>query len=851
MNPVETALTDYPVDAGVWDEMQGPDSLVRPHWRQFIDAFRGLGRDELKRRKQEAERLLRENGVTYNVHGDPDGRSRPWTLDVIPLILDPEDWRAIASGAAQRAELLNLILKDLYGPRTLIKSGRLPMSVVYSSPDFLRPCDGAPFPGDRPLQMYAADIVRDADGRFKVIQDRTQSPVGMGYALENRTVMARIMPQIFRQGKVRRLSRFFRAFRDGLPDLRPDAARPAMTVLLTPGVQTGAYFEHAYLASYLGYPLAQGDDLLVRDGKVWLKSLDGLLPVDIILRRLEDRYCDPLELAPDSVYGAAGLLEAVRRGNAAVINPLGAGILENSALPVFLPAIARELLGRDLILPSAAAWWCGDPEGLRYVLEHLDRLVIAGLHAPGGGPRAFGSMMSRNDLDDWRRRIQARPHLYVAQEQVEISAAPSFTGERIEPRRVILRSFAAAGRDGYRVLPGGLAHTGAERGEFVLTHRPSGGISKDVWVISARPERHISLWSQPGRLERTIRSAAVLTSRVAENLFWTGRYAERAESAARLLRTVLYHYNESDESSDETERACLGILLAGLTDITQTYPGFRGEDGAALLNAPDPELASLAGDADRPGSLAFCLRSLLRSAGSVRDRWSMDTWRVLNGLEDHLEQLSRIKGAGLAGVQGRLDQVITLLVAFMGLNVESMTYELGWRMLDAGRRVERGLCLVKVIETFLAPRRPEAETQMLLEAALVIEESLITYRRRYRSYWQVDTVLDLLLLDENNPRSLAYQMNVLAEHVRELPRDRTMSRLSPEERLLLDARTRLRLSEPERLAAPDDAGDIRRNLKDLLDRMTRAFVQTSDALTQTYFSHAMGPRQIRTALPVK
>ncbi len=519
------------------DEMLDSSGQINPHWQPFIQALNTLGLEDMAARHKEAVRLLRENGVTYVVHGEKHGQ-RPWELDPIPLIISNSDWESISAGLTQRAELLNLVLKDLYGEKRLIKDGLIPPEVVYAHAGFLRPCNALVPPDENLLLMYAADLAKDSSGNIKVLSDQTQAPSGAGYALENRTVLARTLPHLFGEVGVHRLSFFFRAMQNSIAEFAPRLKDNPHVVVLTPGPYNETYFEHAYLASYLGYTLVQGDDLTVLDGRVWLKSLDGLQPVDIILRRVDDIFCDPLELRQDSRFGVAGLLEAIRQGNVVVVNPPGSSVLENPALMPFLPKIAKRLIGEDLRLPSVATWWCGHTKHRDYVLENLKKLVVKPIHRPLGGKPLFGSELSTTELDTLRAQINAKPYLYVGQEVIHFSTTPSLIDGKLEPRRAILRGFLFAEKSGYAVMPGGLTRCEGEVGELTVSIQ-DGGVSKDTWILAPEPEPHISLWQHPKSGSIISEDSQGLSSRSAENLFWVGRYAERAEGHARLLRITL------------------------------------------------------------------------------------------------------------------------------------------------------------------------------------------------------------------------------------------------------------------------------------------------------------------------
>lgn len=842
----------YTAPSGAYDEMWDADGRVRPHWQRFIEALAAggvaLDGEELERRRQEARRFLRENGVTFNLHNDEPDQDRPWEYDPLPFLIDEGDWARIEAGIVQRARLLDRILSDLYGPRTLLDEGLLPPDLVYGHQGFLLPCDGLALPGSHQLIAYAADLARGPDGRMWVLADRTRTPFGMGYALENRTATTRLFPGIFRDCNVRRLAGFFRTLHATLTGLHPGDRRAPRIVVLTPGPSHPTYFEHAYLAAYLGYSLVQGHDLTVRDGAVWLKSLDGLDRVDVILRRVDDEQCDPLELRADSPYGVPGLLEAARRREVAIANPIGAGILEDPALLAFLPGIATRLLGQELLLPSATTWWCGQPGAREIVLGRLGDLVVKPIHDPGeGGGSVFSHTLEPAEVEALRARILATPHAYAGQERVSFSTTPSFVQRRLEPRRAILRVFVVAGQQGYTAMPGGLTRCAAQRDSHVVSSR-TGGIAKDTWVLSSQAESFVSLWQRQAPDGRGQPHAA-LPSRAAENLFWVGRYAERAEAVTRLLRTIIGALTQDREFTRDAYTAYLEHLLMALTRLTDTLPGFVGEGAGERLRDPRAEILAVAADAQRAGSLAYALQSLVRAAFAVRDRWSTDSWRVIDDLHEYVWRLGRPGSRHLRHVHDELDQLITPLAAFAGLNKESMTREAGWLLLDMGRRIERGLQLLSLMRSCLVPRHGDDAGLLLLEAVLATEESLITYRRRYRSYPELQRVVELLLLDPLNPRGLAFQLEQLQHHLAKLPGERTASGLSVVERPVVDAHTRLRLARVDDLSRAGRRASTHLGLERLLLRLQRLLEEASQAVEQRYFRHVVDPRQLVQILP--
>src|ERR1700691_350937 len=544
----------YSQTEGVYDEMSSAPGVLRPHWDVFINSLSSLGGKELAHRWQTARQRIRENGVTYNVYGDPLGTDRPWNLDAIPLMIPPSEWSQLEAGLIQRAHLLNLILVDLYGPQRLLHSGQLPPALVFANPGFWRPCHGVRVSGDTYLHLLAVDLARGPDGEWWVISDRTQAPSGAGYSLENRIVMAETFPDLFREFQVKRLASFFSSFRETLLRLSPVARDNPRVVLLTPGPFNETYFEHSYLARYLGFTLVQGGDLTVRDNRVFLKRLAGLKQVDVILRRLDDSFCDPIELRSDSYLGVAGLVEAVRAGNVAVANALGSGLIETSAFMPFLPGLCRRMLGEDMKLPAAATWWCGQPQALRYVLDNLDFLVIKPAFPSTGKEPVFGGKLDPDDRSRLSARIRENPHEFAGQELLSLSTAPVWSEENgLAPRRVVLRVYLAAEGDSWIVIPGGLARASSSIDTPVVSMQRGGG-SKDTWVLSDGPVDTFSLQTPRDLPVTLIRgSISELPSRAADHIFWLGRYAERSEHLARMLRCILVRLTHESGMAPESE----------------------------------------------------------------------------------------------------------------------------------------------------------------------------------------------------------------------------------------------------------------------------------------------------------
>jgi len=826
-----------------------PAGEVRPHWQYLASALEGLNRGELDQRRAEAERLLRENGVTYNVYGDPAGSQRPWSLDLIPFLIPSEEWRQIEAGLAQRAEVLNLVLRDIYGPRDLLRLGLLPPELIYGHPGFLRPCHPLVSQKPHPLILYAADLARGADGRMSVISDRTQAPSGAGYALENRTVTSSIFPSVFRDSHVHRLAVFFQSLRGSLASYAPSGADEPRVVILTPGPLNETYFEHAYLANYLGYNLARGDDLVVREGRVWLRSVNRLEPVDVLWRRVDDNYCDPLELLPDSRLGIVGLVEAARQGRIAVVNPLGSSVLENPALHAFLPGIALHFLGRPLEFPSVPTWWCGQKRELRHVINNLDGMVIRLVHRRPNVRPVYGSLLSREQRRELIRHIRAEPHLYVGQEQIRLSCAPTLVDGKLTPRHAVLRAFLVARNDGYVVMPGGLTRV-APSSESLSVSNQAGGIAKDTWVIASEPEKQVSLLRNPAAIEPVSPLRPSLPPAAAENFFWFSRYAERADHGIRLMRTVLVYHSRT-RFEEPYDQETLVALLQVLNRVTGTSFGLVGAQAATPPASLASDLTSSISNPCLRGGIAFNIKSLLQAANGVRDHLSTDTQRLLNEVQKSLLKLECLSGERFLEALEQIDELTTLLAGLSGLVVEGMLRGEAWTFWDIGRRIERSLLLATIVRGTLVQTRPVPVEADLLDAVLRTFDSLIVYRRVYNAPPAMIPTLALLLLDEKTPRALRFQLSCLEDHVAVLPREAGIRQLSEMARCVLEAVTAVRLVDFSQWAFADPSTGIRVAIDELLSRIEQLLRSTSDLLTRDYFVDSRGPRQLLRTEPPK
>ncbi|WP_020530675.1 circularly permuted type 2 ATP-grasp protein [Flexithrix dorotheae] len=840
-------LQNYASSLYSYDEMMTAKGEIRPHWMHFYDVLKALSAEELAGRQRELNAVLRENGVTYNVYNKNQGMERPWELDLIPLIIQNQDWQIIEKGLQQRARLLNLILSDLYGQRLLIKEKLLPLDLIYTHSGFLRQCDGIRFPGSQQLIIHGCDLARGPDGRMWVINDRTQAPSGAGYSLENRSAMLRVIPDFIRPINVQKLSNYFRNIPENLSNLVYNSRENPRTVVLTPGYHNETYFEHAYLASKLGFRLVQGSDLMVKNNYVWLKTLGGLEKVDIILRRVDDTYCDPLELRPDSHLGITGLLSVIRQKNVAVVNPLGSSVLENPGLMAFLPGICKFFLDEELILPSAATWWCGQEKELNYVLENIPKFIIKAIDRGMNMQSVIGSKLNEVEIENLKQKILANPKLYIGQQQVSFSTSPSFVKGILEPRYTVLRTFSFASSEGYSVMPGGLTRSASSMEDSFVSNQ-LGGVSKDTWVMEDIKNEGIKL-SSPNKKKKTpvvfARENNALSSRTAENLFWVGRYLERSLYTARILRIVLQNFNENKISGkDAIESEELKCLLRSLTHLTMTYPGFVGKGAEGKFKYPERELLSVALSTKRIGSLASNLIFLKNNIFAVRDQWAKDTWRLIENVELHWESAIGNKQIRLRKVQILLDHIITNLVAFVGLNAENMQREMGWFLLQIGRRIEQGLSIVSTMRTMLVPCFDEQVESTLQESLLNLHEGLDNYRSRYKSKFYLPFVLELLLMDKHYPKSLAFQFEKLQIYTARLPEITSGPVLDKQEKLVLEGFTNIRLAEPEKLAEYEKETFVREKLDTLLGHSGDLLNETAMVIIQNYFSHTQIQQQL-------
>lgn len=803
-------LAGYAPDSRRYDELLDENGRVRAHWRALVERLNtDKAPDNARRALELTRRLIVENGVAYNVYSDPQGADRPWALDPLPLLLSQEEWRSIETGVEQRARALEALLADLYGPQRLLAEGLVPPELPFGHPNFLWPCHGLVPRGGSWLHIYAADLARAPDGRWWVLADRTQAPSGAGYALENRDIVEQVLPEAIRSLAVRRVRDFFGDMREGLRDLFSDDASP-LVVILTPGPFNETYFEHAYMARQLGLPLVEGQDLTVRNEVVYLKTLGGLKRVHTIVRRLDDDYCDPVELRGTSALGVPGLLSAIRARNVVVTNALGTGVLESAAWLGFLPGIAERLLGEALQLPAVATWWCGEKPALDEVLPNLERLVIKPTYPNQHFEPLFGDSLAAEGRSALIRRLQARPYAYVAQEHVALSQAPVWHANGAAPhlaaRAFTIRVYAIATQAGFRVLPGGLARVAAQSAPDVVSAQ-RGGSSKDIWVLSAGESERAS--GNPQGLGVTTR-ADELPSRLAENLFWLGRYTVRCADNARLLystarvrveRSVWIH----------AVRIChgLGVIMHGTEE------------------APVPK--------DDPFGIAADVKRIAWCASQVRSRFSARYWRAVVGLQLQVQEAT----ASRHEPRETLERLALSLAALSGYAAEDVPHDEGWRLLRIGRRVERLQFMASLLTQHL--RSAAATRANHVEWLLDGCHSMSIYRSRYFVAPRLSCALDLLVRDLHHPVSLAFQCNSITRDLQELASSLKIAGYRGLETPVPE------LSDADLLACEGDGKSeqaARGALATQLTALRYAAAQLSDRISMRHFSHTGDSRSV-------
>jgi len=826
-NAIERHVTAF-------DEFRDASGALRAHQSLLERFLAERSPTELDQLQKSVRWRITEQEVTFNILGVPEGTNRPWHLDVLPYLVERNEWLALCRGLRQRARLLNEIIADCYGPQRLVREGLLPAELVLGHPDFLRACHGWEPVGRHRLHLYAVDLGRDPNGRFTIYSDRTQAPTGAGYALENRLVMGRTLPDLFRDYRVERIAGFFAKMRRTVESLAPkvNGGQPRV-LLLSAGARDESSFEHAYLARYLGYELVEGRDLTVRDNVVYLKTLSGLRRVDVLLRRVGDAWCDALALRGGSMQGVAGLVSAARAGNVGLANPLGSVITEMPALKAYLPGLARAVLGEDLMVESVPTFWCGDASSLSLVLGSLNDMVIKPAFGDRRGDPFVPAQMDEKARAQLLERLKAHPGDFVAERWGGLSTVPVWGANGVVQGGLAWRAFLCRDGDDYDVMPGGLARINESPDGLFLAIR-SNAVSKDVWVPSAAGSAEPALPSMPDHRVDLKRGGLDLPSRLLDDIYWLGRYVERCDCTARLARAGIER--ATLEAAPDAPLA-LGAILDALqrSGVTPAASDAKSEARAGAPNTPaEAMLLGVLFDAESPNNLRGILRRVHELTLGVRSRLSRDAWHVLRRLSNSIESLPSTTPEKLGNAVDLLDQILITLAAVSGTTLDNMVRSHAWAFLDMGRRVERGALSLVQLQALLPPGASRVHMEALLEVA----DSLLTYRARYLSTLQVAPVVDLLLTDTSNPRSVAFQVEALMDHFKRLQIHSDVTRTRAERRLI-SLQSTLLTADIEQACAGDGSG-----LRQLLEESATLLWQFSDEVGHTFFSHLASSRAV-------
>ena len=790
-------------------------------------------------------------GIAHDIFADPVSPGKRWEVDLVPLVIAASEWQAIERAVIQRARLLNAVLTDVYGEQKLLRDGLIPPALIFSDPAFLTPCHGINPPSGN-LQFYAVDLAREADGSWRVIDNHTETPAGVGYALANRVVHTHIAGDIFEACNGLRLAPFFEQLQGSLAMLT--GRRDPRIALLTPGPHHDDYFSHAYLARYLGYMLVEGGDLRTAGDRIFLKTLEGLKGIDLIVRCIDGRQSDPMELDITRYGGPPGLVQACRKAPELVRNALGSAAAQNRGIGAYLPAICRRLFGEDLLIADAPRHWLGDASNRHHVIDNLDRMVIRqaqeGTGRPGGAQFGrLGSSLTEAQRNALKGEIELRGDELVAEERIGFGTTPAFTPQGLVPQPFAVRLFAAATPEGFAVMPGGLAMAIVPNLAVALSAPEAR--TRDVWIISdGEVPPHRSLWQPTIETARVQRSQRVIQSRVADDLFWLGRYVERTDWIMRVLRSALQPLS-ADHAPAHVQgaaRACLEALA--MRDRMHSGALAEAEAEADIDDAAAVErmVHALITAKDGRRSLDGTIDKLYRVANLTRDRLSLEAWRVLSHFRPGVDWRSELLTAPPETLLDLIEDGLGWLAAFNGLMHENMTRNKGWSFLDMGRRVERASNMSEaILWLFGRPLEREEETGRLV-FLLEVADSFITYRSRYRLDPMLALVLDLLLLDETNPRSLAYQLASISQHLNSLPQSNHGTSLTDERRTILAMLTSIRSVDVEAIARDASRGEVQTALR----KQLRLLPQLVNAIERRYFNLLEDqPHRVHTRLRPK
>ncbi|CAA6811778.1 MAG: Protein containing domains DUF404, DUF407, DUF403 [uncultured Sulfurovum sp.] len=827
-------IFDSYVSASSFDEVYDEKKNIRECWKDIIHDIENSGVELLDEKQAEIDWQIQDNGVTYNVYDNKESASsRSWNLDSIPFVIEEKEWREITRGLKQRAKLFNLILKDLYGEQRLIKDNIIPAEVIFGHKGFSTEVFDFGKKEDFNLYFYATDIARGPDGKMWVISDKAQAPSGLGYAIENRLTMNVVANELYPNVSKKKLTSFMRDYQDLIKKLAGGDISTA--TLLTPGPHNETYFEHAYLSAYLGVNMVQGADLLTKNGSLWLKSLKGLKKVNTLIRRIDDRFSDPLELRSDSYLGVTGLVDVMRQDNVNMINPIGSAVLENIGLNPFMEKVAKYFLDEELRLPQIATWWCGQQKELDYVLKNLDKLIIKKIDRSDKVPVYFAKKLSVEERGALVERLKKNPHQYVAQEAIGFSTVPYFEKGKVEPRKAVIRTFSLKKENNnYTVMNGGLVRVSSSK-ENLLVSSKAGGISKDLWILGEdKIEVDSASMLQDNRYVET--SIEQISTQKAQNLFWLGRYLSRSIATTRLISHVVKKITNFYRYEVDTSKESQIIFQKTLTHMTMTYPGFMDEKNKKKLEVfPMREITSIIKDTYRVGSLSSTISMLSNTNINLKDLLTFESWKLFDRIQKEWNSFAYRKGDSTLTVAKELEKLLIYLMAYKELVNESIFREQGLLIYEIGYRMEDALLLIAKARPMLCLKLDKSVGHDVLEGMLNSMESFNAYRAHYRSSLTLRNVVEFLVLNPQFPKSLTYIVDTLLKEFTLLPKVKETE--TSYEKLMLQARRILQRIDLDVLINIKEEEGVYMELDAVLSQLSDLFLECSNAFSNTYFSH--------------